>query len=78
MEKESIYMDPYYLSNPVRYLYARYVDDSGSLAYSREEAIRNCKMTSNMDTDGRILWEVEYPDNEDEYAKSIDGTEEEF
>ena len=72
MEKESIYVDPYYLSNPVRYLYARYVDDSGSLAYSREEAIRNCKMISNMDTDGRILWEVEYPDNEDEYVAFLD------
>ena len=72
MEKESIYVDPYYLSSPVRYLYVRYVDDSGSLAYSREEAIRNCKMISDMDTDGRILWEVEYPDNEDEYVAFLD------
>ena len=72
MEKESIYVDPYYLSSPVRYLYVRYVDDSGSLAYSREEAIHNCKMISDMDTDGRILWDVEYPDNEDEYVAFLD------
>ena len=72
MEKESIHVDSYYLSSPVRYLYVRYVDDSGSLAYSKEEAIRNCKVISDMDTDGRILWEVEYPDNEDEYVAFLD------
>ena len=25
-----------------------------------------------MDTDGRILWEVEYPNNEDEYVAFLD------
>ena len=34
-----------------RYLYVRYVDDSGSLAYSKEEALRNCKVISDMDTE---------------------------
>ena len=29
-------------------------------------------MISDMDTDGRILWEVEYPDNEDEYVAFLD------
>ena len=72
MDKESIYVDSYYFSSPVRYLYVRYIDDSGSLAYSKQEAIRNCKMISDMDTDGRILWEVEYLDNEDEYVAFLD------
>ena len=40
MEKESIYVDPYYLSSPARYLYVRYVDDSGFLtAEMRQYAI---------------------------------------
>ena len=72
MEKESIYVDSYYLSSPVRYLYVRYVDDSGSLAYSKEEVMRNCNMISIMDTDGRILWEIEYRENEDEYVAFLD------
>ena len=29
-------------------------------------------MISDMDTDGRILWEVEHPDNEDKYVAFLD------
>lgn len=71
MEKESIYIDPFYLNSPINHFYGRYVDDSGSLARSREEAIANCRRISDMDEDGRILWEVEYPEG-DEYIPFLD------
>ena len=42
LKKESIYADAYYLTNPVRLFYGRYVDDSGSFATSKEAAIHSC------------------------------------
>ena len=72
LEKHSIYIDPYYIQNPISLFYGRYVDDSGSLARSKEEAKTNCDMISNMDIDGKIRWEVEYPEDDNQYIPFLD------
>ena len=63
LEKESIYNDINFLSSPIGLFYRRYVDDSGSLARTKEEAVENCKKISKRDVDGRIRWEVDFPDD---------------
>ena len=72
LEKESIYVDPYYLQSPICLFYGRYVDDSGSLARSKEEARTNCDMISSKDSDGKIKWEVEYPEQDNQYVPFLD------
>ena len=72
LEKESIYADPYYLQRTIRLFYVRYVDDSGSLARSKEEAKTNCYMTSSKDSDGKIKREVEYPEHDNQYVPFLD------
>ena len=72
LEKQSIYIDPYYIQNPISLFYGRYVDDSGSLARSKEEAKTNCDMISNKDIDGKIRWEVEYPEYDNQYIPFLD------
>ena len=72
LEKESIYTDAYYLTNPVRIFYGRYVDDSGSFATSKEAAIQSCSMISSKDSEGRIKWEVEYPEDDQQYVPFLD------
>ena len=72
LEKESIYVDPYYLQSPICLFYGRYVDDSGSLARSKEEAKTNCDMISSKDRDRKIKWEVEYPEQDNQYVPFLD------
>ena len=72
LEKESIYVDPYYLQSPIRLFYGRYVDDSGSLARSKEEAKTNCEIISSKDRDGKVKWEVEYPEQDNQYVPFLD------
>ena len=72
LEKQSIYIDPFYIQNPISIFYGRYVDDSGSLARSKEETKTNCDMISNMGIDGKIRWEVEYPEDDNQYIPFLD------
>ena len=74
LEKERIYVDPYYLQSPIHLFCGRYVDDSGSPARSKEEARTNCDMISSkdLDSDGKIKWEVEYPEQDNQYVPYID------
>ena len=74
LEKESIYTDAYYLTNtnPVRLFYGRYVDDSGSFATSKEAAIHSCSLISSKDSEGRIKWEVKYPEDDQQYVAFLD------
>ena len=59
----TFYNDINFLSSPIGLFYRRYVDDSGSLARTKEEAVENCKKISERDVDGRIRWEVDFPDD---------------
>ena len=67
-ERSSIFIDTYYISNPVRYLYKRYVDDAGSLARSKEEAVDMLDLIANQDPDRLLKWEVDYPDNPEQFT----------
>ena len=71
LENKSIYNDINFLLNPIGLFYGRYVDDSGSLARSKEEAVENCKKLSERDVDGRIRWEVDLPEG-NQYTPFLD------
>ena len=62
MEKNSIYTDVFYLTSPVRLYYKRYMDDNSSLAQSRSYAEQVCKMIGDQDPNGRIKWEIDFPE----------------
>ena len=72
IEKESIYNDINFLSSPIGLFYGRYVDDSGSLARSKEEAVEYCRRISERDVDGRIRWEVDFPEDNNQYTPFLD------
>ena len=61
-----------FLSSPIRLFYGRYVDDSGSLARSKEEAVEYCRRISERDVDGRIKWEVDFPGDDNQYTTILD------
>ena len=61
-EKHSIYVDIYFITNPVSKFYKRYVDDAGSLARSKEEAEAMLQLISNQDPSGLLKWELDYPE----------------
>ena len=63
-ERNSVYIDTYYLSHPVNLFYGIYVDDMGSLASSHEEARELLNTISDQDPDKLLHWEEDYPDNE--------------
>ena len=71
LEKESIYTDINFLSSPIGLFYGRYVDDSGSLARCKKEAVENCNKISERDVDGRIRWEVDFPED-NQYTPFLD------
>ena len=62
MEKNSIYVDTFYISSPVSLYYTRYMDDNSSLAQNREYAEQICKMIGDQDPNGRIKWEIDFPE----------------
>ena len=72
LEKESIYNDINFRSSPIGLFYGRYVDDSGSLARSKEEAVEYCRRISERDVDGRIRWEVDFPEDNNQYTPFLD------
>jgi hypothetical protein len=67
-ERNSIYLDTYYISNPVRFMYKRYVDDAGSLAKSKEDALDMLQRIAQQDPDNRISWEIEFPSSPAEFV----------
>ena len=69
--KESINNDINFLSSPIGLFYGRYVDDSGSLARSKEDAVEYCRRISERD-DGRIRWEVDFPEDNNQYTPFLD------
>ena len=65
-ERRSIYTDLHVS------FYRRYVDDAGSLANSKEEALRIVESISNEDPDQLLKWEVDYPENSQEFTPFLD------
>ncbi len=63
-EKNSIYTDIHYL--PL--FYKRYVDDAATLARSEELAIEFFNSIAQQDPDGRLEWEVDYPESEETFT----------
>ena len=61
-EKRSIYVDIYFITNPVSKFYRRYVDDAGSQTRSKEEAEAMLQLISNQDPSGLLKWELDYPE----------------
>ena len=61
MEKNSIYVDTFYISSPVSLYYTRYMDDNSSLARNQEYAEQICRMIGEQDPNGRIQWEIDFP-----------------
>ena len=60
-EKRSIYTDNYFLTNPIRLFYGRYVDDAGSLTKSKQEAENMLQLISDQDPGGLLKCEIDYP-----------------
>ena len=61
MERNSIYVDSYFISSYVSHYYCRYVDDNSSLGPDRSYAQEVCDMISEQDPRGRIKWEIDSP-----------------
>ena len=65
-ERRSVYMDL-----RISY-YGRYVDDTGSLASSKEEALQLVESISAQDPDGLLKWELDFPENEEQFTPFLD------
>ena len=63
LEKNSIYIDIHYL--PL--YYKRYIDDGGSLAKDKESALALMNSIAAADEDGKIEWEVDFPEDDSNY-----------
>jgi len=70
-EKNSIYIDSFYLSNPVKLLYKRFMDDNISLGPDLASAQQVCKLIADQDPDTRIRWEIDFQE-EDNYVAFLD------
>ena len=64
-ERNSIYIDIHYL--PLLF-YKRYVDDGATLARSEEHATNFFNSIAQQDPDGRLEWEVDFPDSEESFT----------
>ena len=66
-ERRSIYIDPHFL--PITsLLYGRYVDDSGTLAKTRDQSNQMFSSIASQDPDRRLGFEVDYPDSYEEWT----------
>ena len=63
-ERRSIYVDVHYL--PL--FYGRYVDDSGTLGKTRQRSELMFNTIAEQDPDGRLGWEVDFPDEEGSFT----------
>ena len=71
-ERNSIYTDVYYLNSSVKLFYGRYVDDSGSLAKTKKDALSILQHIANQDPDHRLKWEIDYPETSDTFIPFLD------
>ena len=63
-EKNSVYIDSFYITSPVKLLYVRYMDDNCSLAPGLEYAEEITTMIADQDPDKRIKWEIDCQTND--------------
>ena len=61
MERNSIYVDSYFISSYISDYYCRYDDDNSSLGPDRSYAQQVCDMISEQDPRGGIKWEIDFP-----------------
>ena len=61
MERNSIYVDSYFISSYISDYYCRYVDDNSSLGPDRSYVQQVCDMISEQDPRGGIKWEIDFP-----------------
>ena len=61
MERNSIYVDSYFISSYISHYYCRYVDDNSSLGPDRSYVQQVCYMISEQDPRGKIKWEIGFP-----------------
>ena len=52
--------------------YGRYVDDTGSLASSKEAALQLVESISAQDPDGLLKWELDFPENKEQFTPFLD------
>ncbi len=64
LEKNSIYLG--LIISPVPF-YGRYVDDGASTAKDKETALAVLNNIAQQDEEGKIKWEVEYPESDSDY-----------
>ena len=67
-EKNSIYTDVHYLSVHLSDYYKRYIDDSTSTAENKEEALALVQSVADQDPDGKLKWEVEFPETSQDFV----------
>ena len=67
-EKRSVYTDVYFLSNPARLFYGRYMDDVGSLAGTKDQAQAMLDLISAQDPHGLLKWEIDFPDSSQQFV----------
>ena len=67
-ERNSIYTDLHYLSVYLSEFYKRYIDDSTSTAETKEEALALVQSVADQDPDGKLKWEVEFPESSQDFV----------
>ena len=71
-ERNSIYTDVHYLSVYLSDFYKRYIDDSTSTAENKEEALALVQSVADQDPDGKLKWEVEFPETNQDFVPFLD------
>ena len=72
LEKNSIYTDIHLLPHPILY-YARYIDDAANIAKDRETALAIMQSIADQDEDGKIEWEIDFPEGENDYIPFLNS-----
>ena len=67
LERTSLYIDIHYI------YYGRYIDDGASVAKDEETALAQMKAIEEADEDGKIRWEVDFPQNEEDYIPFLNS-----
>ena len=70
-ERRSLYIDPHFLPMVSR-IYVRYVDDAGTVAKSCEEANAAFSCIASQDPDGRLGWEIDFPESHADWTPFLD------
>ena len=64
----SVYIDVHYLSSPVSLFLKIYMDDLGSLAGSKEDAVEVLDRIAEMDPHKLIKWEIDFPGSDQDFV----------